>query len=143
MEIRGTILQPWNWHSPAVDDNGKNLWQRLLRDAGLIKKMGFTAVWLPPSSHGVGGIDDVGYGIKNWYDLDNTKYGDESQLQQACRALQDNQIQVYHDQVHNHLMGGILKMKSGVCMFNVTTKTNDSMSTTSDFRMTFLPATLG
>ena len=106
MEIRGTILQPWNWHSPAVDDNGKNLWQRLLRDAGLIKKMGFTAVWLPPSSHGVGGIDDVGYGIKNWYDLDNTKYGDESQLQQACRALQDNQIQVYHDQVHNHLMGG-------------------------------------
>lgn len=106
MQLRGTILQPWNWHSPQWDENGHNLWQYLEREAGLIQKMGFTAVWLPPSSEGIGGEGDVGYGIKNWYNLDNTKYGDKTELQRACQALKDNNIEVYHDQVHNHLMGG-------------------------------------
>lgn len=106
MALRGTILQPWNWHTPSEDESGKKLWQRLARDAGLLNEMGFTAVWLPPASKGVGGGYDVGYGIRNWYDLDGTKYGTKDELQQACQALHDNSIQVYHDQVHNHLMGG-------------------------------------
>ncbi len=106
MQLRGTILQPWNWHSPKQDESGKNLFQRLERDARLISKMGFTSVWLPPSSEGVAGEQDVGYGIKNWYQLDNTKYGSKIQLQKTCQALQDNGIEAYHDQVQNHLMGG-------------------------------------
>ena len=106
MELRGTILQPWNWHSPKVDASGQNFYQRLQRDASLIGKMGFTAVWLPPTSEGVAGEDDIGYGIKNWYRLDNTKYGNKIQLQKACQALKDNEIEVYHDQVQNHVMGG-------------------------------------
>ena len=107
--LRGTILQPWNWHSPNKDRDGLNLWQRLDQDAKLIKAMGFTAVWLPPSSQGVGGVGDVGYGVKDWYTLDSTKYGNKQQLAKACQSLKNNGIQIYHDQVHNHLMGGKLE----------------------------------
>ncbi|MBF0135637.1 MAG: hypothetical protein HQL65_05305 [Magnetococcales bacterium] len=106
MVIRGTILQPWNWHTPKLDREGKCLYQRLQRDANRIWEQGFTAVWLPPASEGSGGEQDVGYGIKNWYSLDCTKYGPKQELQSAALTLRDRGISVYHDQVFNHLMGG-------------------------------------
>ena len=106
MILRGTILQPWNWHTPQFDQQNQNLWQQLQQQAEAIQRMGFSAVWLPPSTEAFGGTNDVGYGIKNWYSFDNTKYGNKEQLQVACQALQDNGIEIYHDQVHNHLMGG-------------------------------------
>ncbi len=106
MQLRGTLLQPWNYFSPRLDGSDKNLWQRLERDAQRYADMRFTALWLPPASKGVGGEGDVGYGIKHWHELDGTKYGDADQLARACRALNSQGIQVYHDQVHNHLMGG-------------------------------------
>ena len=68
MHFRGTLLQPWNWHTPRIDDSGKNLWQRLERDAPCYAKLRFTALWLPPASKGVGGEDDVGYGIEHGYE---------------------------------------------------------------------------
>jgi alpha-amylase len=105
MYLRGTILQPWNWYSPRVDCEGKNLYQRLERDAGKIKKDRFTAVWLPPAS-ACASYNDVGYGIRDWYDLDNTKYGNKHQFKKACTALNNLGIQIYHDQVFNHLVGG-------------------------------------
>jgi len=107
MQLRGAILQPFNWHSPRLDESGKNLWQRLGRDAQRYADLGFTALWLPPASKGVGGEHDVGYGIRDWHNLDGTKYGDGAQLAEACRALNACGIQVYHDTVHNHLMGGL------------------------------------
>lgn len=106
MNLRGTILQPWTYHTPMLDGEGKNLWQRLIRDAEKIRKDGYTAVWLPPASKAISGIDDVGYAIKDWYELDGTKYGNRLDLRAACRKLSDAGLKVYHDQVHNHLMGG-------------------------------------
>ncbi|WP_185467295.1 MULTISPECIES: alpha-amylase family glycosyl hydrolase [unclassified Synechococcus] len=67
--------------------------------------MGFTGIWLPPALE-ASGPSDVGYGIKNWFSFDNTKYGDETELRGACEALNNENIEVYHDTVHNHLMGG-------------------------------------
>ena len=106
MMLRGTILQPWTWHTPRLDDEGNALWQRLENKAAQIRKDGYTAVWLPPAGLAAGGLDDVGYGIKNWYELDGTKYGSAVELKSACLKLRDEGLQVYHDQVHNHLMGG-------------------------------------
>ena len=100
------MLQSWNWHTPRLDESGKNLWQRLKRDAKRYADQRFTALWLPPASKGFGGEHDVGYGIRDWHDLDGTKYGTGEQLAEACRELNSHGIQVYHDQVHNHLMGG-------------------------------------
>ena len=106
MNLRGTIYQPWNWHTPQLDDNGQNLWQQLKESANSLSKIGYTALWLPPASNAGHGLNDVGYGIKDWYDLDGTKYGNKEELRQACSAFKEHGIQVYHDQVHNHLMGG-------------------------------------
>lgn len=117
MHLRGTLLQPWNWHTPRLDDSGANLWQRLERDAKRYADLRFTALWLPPASKGVGGEHDVGYGIRDWHDLDGTKYGSGDQLARACRALNTCGIQVYHDQVHNHLMGG--EIETGVWCLHV------------------------
>ncbi|MHA2402332.1 MAG: alpha-amylase family glycosyl hydrolase [Candidatus Kariarchaeaceae archaeon] len=129
MQLRGTILQPWNYYTPRLNDDGKNLWQRLERDASTIKKNAFTAVWLPPASEATGGQDDVGYGIKNWYNLDNTKYGNFKQLIKACRVLKQEDIEVYHDQVLNHLMGGEIERNIwclSVKMNNKNERVNDS-----------------
>lgn len=106
MDLRGTILQPWHYHSPRFDSNGRNLWQRIEHDAERYAQLRFTAVWLPPSSEGTGGDQDVGYGIRNWYNLNGTKYGSEEELRRACQVLHFHGIQAYHDQVYNHLMGG-------------------------------------
>jgi alpha-amylase len=104
--MRGTILQPWNWFTPEFDQGGQNLWQRLARNAYKIKNEGYTAIWLPPSSLAVSGTKDVGYGIKDWYNFTGTKYGTLNQLIDACKELNKFGINIYHDQVFNHLMGG-------------------------------------
>ena len=117
MQLRGALLQPWNWHTPRLDDSGKNLWQRLERDAQRYSDLRFTALWLPPASEGAAGDQDVGYSIRDWDDLDGTKYGNGEQLAQACRALNAHGVQVYHDQVHNHLMGG--EVEAGVWCLHV------------------------
>ena len=138
MQLRGTILQPWNWHSPKLDGNGKNLFQQLEADASRIKNMGFTAVWLPPSSEGVDGQNDVGYSIKNWYKLDSTKYGNKTQLRNACLALNKNGIEVYHDQVHNHLMGG--DIEQGVwCLHVKCNNKNERLDDTKVWFKTNIP----
>jgi alpha-amylase len=67
-------------------------------------------VWLPPSIEGLGGTSDVGYSPKNWFSFQNTKYGSESDLAAAALALQGQGVEVYCDQVHNHLMGGDLEL---------------------------------
>jgi alpha-amylase len=106
MGVRGTILQPWNWHTPRLDVEGKSLWERLARDARSIRDSGYTAVWLPPASRAAGGTKDAGYGISDWYTLDGTRWGDDDSLCAACAALKAAELEVYHDQVFNHLMGG-------------------------------------
>jgi alpha-amylase len=106
MDLRGTILQPWTWHSPRFDQRGLGLWQRLAQDADKIGQAGYTAVWLPPASRAKDGEDDVGYAIRNWYELNGTKYGNREALEAACLALHRAGLAVYHDQVHNHLMDG-------------------------------------
>ena len=84
MNLRGTLLQPWNWHTPRLDGAGLNLWQRLERDAQRYADLRFTAIWLPPASKGVGGNTDVGYGVRDWYDLHTYALDAEGR----CRACQ-------------------------------------------------------
>ena len=63
--LNGVMLQYFEWELP----NDCQLWRKAGRDALQLRHMGFTAVWLPPAYKGSAGINDVGYGVYDTYDL--------------------------------------------------------------------------
>lgn len=103
--MNGTMMQFFEWDLPA---DGKH-WKRLKEQAGHLKEIGVTSVWIPPCFKGTG-PEDVGYGIYDLYDLGEfdqkgtvrTKYGTKEELHEAIEALHENDIHVYADVVLNH-----------------------------------------
>ena len=63
--MNGVMLQYFQWELPA---DGR-WWKQAARQARQLRRMGFTAVWLPPAYKGTAGIQDVGYGVYDLYDL--------------------------------------------------------------------------
>lgn len=109
-ETNGTIMQYFHWYTPADG----NHWQDVAANAAALAEAGFTAMWLPPAYKGTGGVNDVGYGVYDLFDLGEfdqkdtirTKYGTRQQYLAAIRSLQTVGIQVYADAVLNHKDGG-------------------------------------
>lgn len=101
-------IQFFEWYLPA---DGKH-WDLLAAKAEELKAMGVAGVWIPPCYKGTG-VDDVGYGVYDPYDLGEfdqkgtvrTKYGTLEQLQQAIAELHKAGIAVYGDTVLNHKAG--------------------------------------
>jgi alpha-amylase len=108
-EYNGVMMQYFHWYTPADG----SLWKQLAANASDLAKAGITAVWLPPAYKGVGGADDVGYGVYDLFDLGEfrqkdsvrTKYGTRDEYLAAIKAAQNENIQVYADIVFNHKMG--------------------------------------
>lgn len=107
--VNGTMMQYFEWYLPNTGTH----WDKLKSESVNLANAGITAVWLPPAYKGEAGINDVGYGVYDLYDLGEfnqkgnirTKYGTKAQLQSAISALKTAQVQVYGDVVVNH-MGG-------------------------------------
>jgi alpha-amylase len=104
----GTMMQYFHWYNST----GDNLWLKVADQADELAEAGITALWLPPAYKGTG-IDDVGYGAYDLYDLGEfnqkgtvrTKYGTKDQYLAAIDAAQDAGLQVYADVVFNHKGG--------------------------------------
>ena len=60
-----TLIQYFEW------DLGPDcrLWRQVSAQAGFLKRLGITGVWLPPAFKGQGGCQDTGYGVYDLYDL--------------------------------------------------------------------------
>ncbi len=112
------MLQTFYWEMAAGGyaehfPEEKNLWKLLRQRARQWRQWGITSVWIPPANKAMGGVEDVGYGCYDLYDLGEfeqkgsvrTKYGTRAELEAAVQALQSEQIEVYYDAVLNHLMG--------------------------------------
>lgn len=107
--MNGVMLQAFEWYLPA---DGKH-WQRLGRQARRLRRMGFTALWLPPAYKGAGGAADVGYGVYDPYDLGEfrqkgtvrTKYGTKRAYLRAIRRLRLAGLNVLCDVVLNQRLG--------------------------------------
>lgn len=107
--MNGTILQGFSWYLPADGSH----WRRLAEQAPTFAYEGITAVWLPPAYKAEQGINDVGYGVYDLYDLGEfdqkgtvcTKYGTRAEYQAAIDALHANGIQVLADIVLNQRLG--------------------------------------
>ncbi len=104
-----TMMQYFEWYLPA----DCTLWTKVKEDAEHLRKIGVSHIWLPPAYKGCGGINDVGYGVYDLYDLGEfnqkgtipTKYGMKAQYIEAIKELQHNGIKVLGDLVFNHKMG--------------------------------------
>jgi len=103
------MMQYFEWYL----NNEPHLWTLLKEDAQHLKTIGITAVWMPPAFKGIGGQNDVGYGVYDVYDLGEfyqqgticTKYGTKEEYLSAIETLHQQGIQVYGDIVLNHKMG--------------------------------------
>ena len=108
-KINGIIMQYFEWYM----DCKQNLWNDIAKNAEKISKLGITALWIPPAYKGIGGKDEVGYGVYDLYDLGEfdqkgtikTKYGSKDEYINCISILQQNGIEVYADIVLNHKMG--------------------------------------
>lgn len=115
----GVMLQGFEWDLPS---DGL-WWRRIAREAGRLRRAGFSAVWLPPAFKGAGGKNDVGYGVYDLYDLGEfnqkgtvaTKYGTRQQYLRAIRALHAAHLQALPDIVLNHRLGADERERVEVC----------------------------
>jgi alpha-amylase len=107
-EFNGTMMQAFHWYIPPDGNHWNTLKSRIddLADAG------FSALWLPPAYKGIGGSNDVGYGVYDLFDLGEfdqkgsvrTKYGTKDQYVALVKSARDRGIQIYADIVFNHKM---------------------------------------
>lgn len=105
---KDVIFQYFEWNIP----NKGKLWRQLARDAAHLKKIGITAVWLPPVCKAMGN-NAAGYDIYDLFDLGEfyqkgtirTKYGTKNELKRAVDELHENGLAVYLDAVMNHKAG--------------------------------------
>ncbi len=103
------MFQFFEWYYPADG----TLWKKVIQEAEQIKKLGITAVWLPPAYKGTCGGFSQGYDVYDIYDLGEfdqkgtvrTKYGTKEEYISAVNTLHQQNIGVYADIVLNH-MGG-------------------------------------
>jgi alpha-amylase len=114
----GVMFQAFQWHLPSSG----TFWSDLAARAIHLSQRGVTAVWLPPAFKGLGGADEVGYGVYDLYDLGEfdqkgtvrTKYGTKDQLVSCVRTLRTAGMQVYADVVLNHRCGADAKERVSV-----------------------------
>ncbi|MBR1815872.1 MAG: alpha-amylase [Lachnospiraceae bacterium] len=126
MDLNGTMMQYFEWDLPA----DSSLWKTLKEDAAKLKTAGVTAVWLPPAYKGAAGVNDVGYGVYDLYDLGEfnqkgavaTKYGTKDEYLDAIEALHSKDINVYADIVLNHKIGADEVEEVKASEFNETSR---------------------
>ncbi len=108
-EINGIMMQYFEWYL----DCKQNLWNIIAQNAKKLSNIGVTALWLPPAYKGIGGKDEVGYGVYDLYDLGEfdqkgsikTKYGSKDEYINCIATLKQEGIFSYADIVLNHKMG--------------------------------------
>ncbi|WP_312993757.1 alpha-amylase [Chryseobacterium flavum] len=106
--MNGVIIQFFHWYHQG------NLWQEFVKKADVLKSMGFSAVWFPPATKCVLGIDGRGYDVYDLYDLGEfdqkgsvaTRFGTRDEYLKAIEKAHEAGISVYADIVLNHRMGG-------------------------------------
>jgi alpha-amylase len=107
--VNGVMMQYFHWYLP----NDGTFWRQVAEKAQELADAGITALWLPPASKASSGINDVGYGIYDLFDLGEfdqkgtvrTKYGTKDEYVAAVKAAKQAGLEVYADAVFNHKNG--------------------------------------
>jgi alpha-amylase len=110
------MMQAFYWDLPVdkVNKNG-DWWNTLSSQANELKSAGITGIWIPCPVKGNWGIEDMGYGVYDHYDLGNyyqkgsteTRFGSRTELENMLDIMhQGTKINVYADIILNHTFGG-------------------------------------
>lgn len=109
------MMQAFYWNVPTdVAGKNGNWYNNLTSKLTELKSAGFTSLWSPPPSKGNWGIEDVGYGLYDHYDLGaynqkgstETRYGSKAELLNFLNTAHASpRIDVYADIVLNHTYG--------------------------------------
>nr|WP_199308053.1 MULTISPECIES: alpha-amylase [unclassified Leptolyngbya] len=103
------MMQYFHWYIPSDG----TLWNEFAERVQGLAEAGITSVWLPPAYKGVGGAQEVGYGVYDMFDLGEfdqkgtvrTKYGTKEEYVAAIKAAKAAGVRVYADVVLNHKLG--------------------------------------
>ena len=109
MYTNNTMMQFFEWYLPS----DSSLWKKLKYEAAKLSNLGINYIWMPPAYKGTGGVNDVGYGVYDLYDLGEfyqkdtipTKYGTKQEYLEAIEELKKNNIKAIADIVLNHKLG--------------------------------------
>ena len=129
MENNDCMMQYFEWYITSDE----KLWNKVILNSAHLANLGINYVWLPPAYKGAGGLNDVGYGVYDLYDLGEfyqkdtipTKYGTKDEYLNAIQELKKYNIKVLADVVLNHKMGAdeleeVLAMQEDVNNRNVS-----------------------
>ncbi len=104
------MMQYFHWYMPADG----SLWKQIKSDAVKLKRLGISAVWLPPAFKASSGGYSTGYDVYDLYDLGEfdqkgsvrTKYGTRQEYIDAVKAIHASGMNIIVDIVLNHKAGG-------------------------------------
>jgi alpha-amylase len=113
------MMQAFYWNLPVNTTAKNGYWWDTLRINKLteLRNAGVTALWLPSPCKGNWGIEDMGYGIYDHYDLGaynqkgstETRFGSKTELTNLISACHNTslgaRVDVYADAVLNHTYG--------------------------------------
>lgn len=90
------MIQGFDWGS------GGGWWSTVQGQSSTLKSAGFTVIWLPPCTKTA---DSHGYLPTQWYDLNDSPYGNQAALQSCISSLHSAGLKVLGDIVINHRCG--------------------------------------
>jgi alpha-amylase len=105
----GVIMQAFYWDCPLHENAEYNWYNQIKAKVPLLKKAGFTALWLPPASK-ASSKPSMGYNIYDYFDLGEfdqkgnvrTWFGSKEELIELIKVAHENQLNVYADVILNH-----------------------------------------
>lgn len=106
--MNGLLFQSFEWHTSGEG----NFYNELCEKLDELKKIGVTAIWLPPPFKGTSNLD-TGYSAYDIYDLGEfeqkegfrTKYGTKEELLNLIEEIHKRDMQAYIDAILNHKGG--------------------------------------
>lgn len=112
------MMQAFYWNVPVNTATKNGFWYDTLKaKIPELKSAGITALWLPPPSKGNWGIEDMGYGIFDNYDLGaynqrgttETRFGSKTELLNLISTAHSTsngaRMDLYADIILNHIYG--------------------------------------
>jgi alpha-amylase len=111
------MMQGWFWDYPQY--TGTNTYAQYLQtQIPDIKEAGFNYIWLPPMSAAAGGDTNMGYDVKDYYDLGQyagpTRFGTRADVDNIIHALNAAGVHPVADLLYNQRADGVPEINNAV-----------------------------